>query len=77
MTCKTCEELVQKYFPFVRELYLSPLTKGDDKISSWQVELFLLGGHTPLVGAGKTAQEALHDAENELQEFLTIKKENP
>lgn len=33
------EELILKYWPRLREVYVSPLSKGDDKICGWQVEI--------------------------------------
>ena len=52
------EELIQKYWPYLREVYISPLTRGDDVIWAWQVEINWSGYSTTASFAGESIDYA-------------------
>lgn len=59
------QELLLKHWPRVREVYLSPLSQGNDVITGWQIEVMLTGGVTEAWQAA-TVEGALEKAFLEL-----------
>jgi hypothetical protein len=59
------QTFIEKHFPRVREVYVSPLSKGDDVITSWQVEVSFGNGKTASY-RGMSVATAMAQADNEL-----------
>lgn len=69
------EELIKKYWPWLREVFVSPLTKGDDVISGWQVEINWCGSHT-FSFCGNTIDQAYHQAKIWLDQRFSEAEKN-